>query len=200
MRDSEISMGPIWNDMRTLEQKHLPEQIDIISGGFPCQDISVAGTKKGLDGERSGLYWELHRLVNEIKPPFVFLENVPGIRIRGLREVVSSLTDIGYDCRWTRLSAGEIGAPHRRQRWFLLAHTTGTGLERLECDKKPRAPFRQLTDIHTCDFWEKNKRPSFRMANELPRPVDAVKSLGNSVVPVQARAAFKRLAGIREAN
>jgi DNA (cytosine-5)-methyltransferase 1 len=99
--------------------------IDIIFGGFPCQDISVAGRGEGLAGERSGLFFEIVRLTKEIHPTFVFLENVPAIRTRGLREVARAFTDLRYDCRWTCVSAAEVGAPHQRKRWFLLAYASG---------------------------------------------------------------------------
>lgn len=121
MQSGEIDRAPIWDDVTTLRAELLP-RVDIIFGGFPCQDLSVAGRGKGLAGERSGLFFEIVRLVQEIKPSFVFLENVPAIRTRGLSEVVHALTEIGYDCRWTCLSAADVGAPHKRERWFLLAH------------------------------------------------------------------------------
>lgn len=95
-------------------------RIDIISGGFPCQDISIAGHGKGLEGKRSGLIFEVFRLIAETNPSFVFLENVPAIRTRGGERVGKELASIGYDCRWTTLSAAEVGAPHKRERWFLL--------------------------------------------------------------------------------
>lgn len=124
MADGYIERAPIWDDITTLKGSMLPG-VEIIMGGFPCQDISIAGTGAGLEGKRSGLFFELCRLVEEIQPGFVFLENVPAIRTRGLREVVRKFTDLGYDCRWSRLSAAEVGAPHIRQRWFLLAHSKG---------------------------------------------------------------------------
>jgi len=114
MQSGDIDRAPIWDDVTTLRGDMLP-RIDIVFGGFPCQDLSVAGRGKGLAGERSGLFFEIVRLVKEIKPTFVFLENVPAIRTRGLSEVVHALTEIGYDCRWTCLSAGEVGAPHKRE-------------------------------------------------------------------------------------
>ena len=123
---SRISEGllpaaPIWDDVRTFPSEDFRGAIDIIYGGFPCQDISVAGAGKGLEGERSGLFYEVCRLVKELNPSFVFLENVPAIRTRGLRTVIRELTTLGYDCRWTCVSASEVGAPHIRKRWFLLA-------------------------------------------------------------------------------
>lgn len=127
MREGTLQNAPIWDDVRTLSVDDIGPaiQLDIIYGGFPCQDISVAGNGKGLAGERSGLFYEIIRLTKEINPTFVFLENVPAIRTRGLREVIRAFTDIGYDSRWTCVSAAEIGAPHIRKRWFLLAHSNG---------------------------------------------------------------------------
>jgi len=121
-RRGEIPVAPIWDDIRTLTAEHLPFSVDIVYGGFPCQDISVAGTGKGLEGERSGLFFEIIRLCGELRPRFVFLENVPAITTRGGVRVLKELTRLRYDCRWTHVSAAEIGAPHLRKRWFLLAY------------------------------------------------------------------------------
>lgn len=128
---SRISSGdlpnaPIWDDVRTLQGSLLP-RIDIIYAGFPCQDISIAGNGKGLEGERSGLFFEVMRLAEEIKPKFIFLENVTNIRTKGLFRVVGALVDVGYDCRWDIFSARSIGADHNRRRWFLLAHSKHNG-------------------------------------------------------------------------
>jgi DNA (cytosine-5)-methyltransferase 1 len=121
MSAGELPAAPIWDDVRTLRGVHLPTRTHIIYGGFPCQDISVAGAGAGLDGERSGLFFEIVRLAEEIKPEYIFLENVPAIRTRGLDTVVKTLACLGYDCRWTTLSAEDVGAPHLRKRWWLLA-------------------------------------------------------------------------------
>ena len=129
MESGELHRAPIWDDVQTLTGSMLPP-IDIIFGGFPCQDISVAGAGAGLEGKRSGLFYEIIRLTKEANPAFVFLENVPAIRTRGLREVIRAFTEIGYDCRWTCLSAASIGALHKRERWFLLAHTDSNRSEK----------------------------------------------------------------------
>jgi DNA (cytosine-5)-methyltransferase 1 len=126
MWSGELTHAPIWDDVRTLQRDSLGSWVDIIYGGFPCQDISVAGDGAGLAGERSGLFFEIVRLAEETRAPFVFLENVPAIRTRGLREVVRAFADLGYDCRWTRISAAEVRAPHLRERWFLLAHSNSS--------------------------------------------------------------------------
>ena len=128
MWDGRIPVAPIWDDVRTLGVSDLGRTVDIIYGGFPCQDISVAGPGGGLEGERSGLFVHIIRLAKEIKPTFIFLENVPAIRTRGLGVVLRELSEIGYDARWTVVSAEEVGAPHRRERFFLLAHANGLGL------------------------------------------------------------------------
>lgn len=120
MREGSLDLAPIWDDVRTLDAASLPP-IDIIFGGFPCQDISAAGLGKGLAGERSGLFFEIARLTDVLRPAFVFLENVPAITSRGLDRVIGTFSELRYDCRWTVVSAAELGAPHLRKRWFLLA-------------------------------------------------------------------------------
>lgn len=121
MSDGSIEPAPIWDDVTTLSGDKFDTPIDIIVGGFPCQDISVAGRGAGLAGERSGLFFEIMRLAKEVKPTFLFLENVPAIRTWGLDVVIQELTEAGYDCRWTMLSAANVNAPHKRERWFCLA-------------------------------------------------------------------------------
>lgn len=124
MADGQIESAPIWDDIKTLTSKQFDIPIEMVIGGFPCQDISVAGKGAGIkDGERSGLFYEVIRLVKELQPEFVFLENVPAIRTRGLDIVLQEFTETGYDCRWTMLSASSIGALHKRERWFLLAYS-----------------------------------------------------------------------------
>ena len=121
MGDGSIPRAPIWDDVRTLTGEMLPT-IDIIYGGFPCQDVSVAGARKGLDGERTGLFREAIRLVRECRPQFVFLENVPGVR-KFVFTIRGELEALGYDCRDGFLSAAEVGANHIRNRWWLLANS-----------------------------------------------------------------------------
>lgn len=121
MGDGRLPVAPICTDVTQLHAWDFPTRIDLISGGFPCQDLSCAGKGAGLAGQRSGLFYEIMRLAQECRPAFIFLENVPAIRTRGLRTVVGELADIGYDSRWCTVSAQQVGAPHKRERWFLLA-------------------------------------------------------------------------------
>lgn len=122
MATGDIPAAPIWDDVTTLRGSVLP-RIDIIYGGFPCQDISVAGKQVGLGGERSGLFFEIMRLARETKAEWLFLENVSNIRTKGLGSVLKELDASGFDCRWGLLSAADVGANHKRERWFLLAHS-----------------------------------------------------------------------------
>lgn len=121
MADGSLKRAPILADVKNVRGSL--GVCDLIIGGFPCQDISVAGNRAGLEGKRSGLFYEIIRLTKEIRPKFVFVENVEGIRTKGLREVTRAFADLGYDVRWTRVSAKEVGANHRRNRFFGLAYS-----------------------------------------------------------------------------
>lgn len=99
--------------------------IDVICGGFPCQDISVAGHGKGLEGARSGLWFEYKRLINEIKPKYAIIENVANLRSKGLITVLKDLWEIGYDSEWHIISAAGVGAVHRRERIWVIAYPNG---------------------------------------------------------------------------
>ncbi len=126
MQEKDLPKAPIWDDVRTLSiEEGIP--VDIIYGGFPCQDISIATNGKGLEGKRSGLVFEILRLLDETKAPFLFLENVPNIRTKGAERICKELAERGYDSRWCCLSASDLGAPHHRKRWFLLAHSYKPG-------------------------------------------------------------------------
>ena len=100
------------------------EPVDVLIGGFPCQDISLAGKGAGLDGARSGLWWEFYRLIGELRPRYVCLENVAALVIRGLPAILGALSQIGYDAEWAIVSAASVGAPHLRERLFVVAYPT----------------------------------------------------------------------------
>ena len=102
--------------------KNNVEPVDILCGGFPCQDISLAGKGEGLNGKKSGLWWEMHRIISELRPRIAVMENVPAITFRGLDSVLGSLSEIGYDAEWCIISARDFGAPHLRKRWFCVAY------------------------------------------------------------------------------
>ncbi len=108
---------------------HNLERVDVICGGFPCQDISYAGLGAGLDGERSGLFFEAIRLVRELRPRIVVLENVAALLTRGLDRVLGTLAEIGFDAEWHCIPAASVGAPHIRDRVFVLAYSRHWGID-----------------------------------------------------------------------
>lgn len=122
-RDGHLDPFPIWDDVTTFSGKPWQGHIDVISGGFPCQDISAAGKGAGITGARSGLWSEFARIIGEVRPKFVFVENSPMLVSRGLGVVLGDLAAMGFDARWGVLGAAHVGAPHRRERiWIVATH------------------------------------------------------------------------------
>lgn len=115
-----------FEDVRDVGAHNLP-RVDVVCGGFPCQDISNAGKRAGIEGERSGLWSEYARIIRELRPQYVVVENVAALRIRGLDVVLGDLANLGYDAEWSVLSACAVGAPHTRERLFILAYRDGIG-------------------------------------------------------------------------
>lgn len=110
---------PIWDDVRTFDGTAWRGAVDLVSGGFPCQDLSTAGTGAGLDGERSGLWVEMARIIGEVRPRFAFVENSPALTSRGLGRVLGDLAEMGFDARWGAFTARDEGAPIERERLFI---------------------------------------------------------------------------------
>jgi DNA (cytosine-5)-methyltransferase 1 len=132
-RDGILPRFPIWDDVRTFDGNPWRSRVDIVSAGFPCDDISPAGKKAGIDGAESSLFVEVCRIVSEIQPHYVFLENSGNLVGRGLARVIGELTRLGYDSRWCRLGAGHIGADHERLRTWVVSYTNG-GEQEMEWD------------------------------------------------------------------
>lgn len=120
--DGILKPFPIWSDITTFDGKPWNGIVDVISGGFPCQDISSAGKGAGIDGDRSGLWAEMARIISEVRPRFVLVENSPMLVSRGLTRVIGDLAKMGYDAHWARLSASNFGAPHIRDRLWIVAN------------------------------------------------------------------------------
>lgn len=124
-----------YRDVRGVDAHNL-ERVDLIAGGFPCQDISSVGRGAGIDaGARSGLWREFARLIRDLRPGFALIENVGALRSRGLARVLGDLTEIGYDAEWETLSSAAFGAPHIRERLFILAYPAGFGRSFLRAPK-----------------------------------------------------------------
>lgn len=111
-------------DIRLFDPSEYAGRVDCVSGGFPCQDVSAAGRGAGIDGDRSGLWSEFARVLGVVRPRYAFIENSPMLAVRGLDRVLSDLAALGYDAEWTSLSASEVGAPHIRERIWILAYAS----------------------------------------------------------------------------
>ena len=148
-RDGILPRFPIWDDICTFDGKPWRGRVDVVAGGFPCQDISAAGKGAGIEGKRSGLWGEMARVIGEIQPRFVFVENSPLLVGRGLAVVLGDLAEMGYDARWCVLGADDAGAPHRRKRIWLLAYphscrgNEDSGLRELWASRPQQSPTNQ---------------------------------------------------------
>jgi DNA (cytosine-5)-methyltransferase 1 len=121
--DGFLPPFPVWDNVQTFDGKPWKGIVDVISGGFPCQDISSAGKGAGIDGERSGMWREMARIIGEVRPRYAFVENSPMLVTRGLERVLADLTAMGYDSRWGVVSAADVGANHKRERIWIVANS-----------------------------------------------------------------------------
>ena len=133
--DGFLPSFPIWDDVQTFDGKPWRGIVDVVSGGFPCQDISVAGKGDGLDGERSGMWSHMARIIGEVRPKYAFIENSPMLTSRGLERVLADLAQMGFDAEWGVLSAADVGANHKRERIWIVAYSNSNSNIR----KKPRS-------------------------------------------------------------
>jgi DNA (cytosine-5)-methyltransferase 1 len=109
-------------DISKIDTKKLPVGEWILTGGFPCQDISLAGKGAGIEGKKSSLWFEYWRLIRDLRPKFAIVENVPALTFRGLNRVLGSLAEIGYNAEWQIISANDFGAPHLRKRIWIISY------------------------------------------------------------------------------
>jgi DNA (cytosine-5)-methyltransferase 1 len=122
--DGLLPPFPIWDDVQTFDGKPWRGIVDVVSGGFPCQDISAAGKGAGIDGERSGMWGEMARIIGEVRPQYAFIENSPMLTTRGLERVLADLAKMGFDAEWGVLSAADVGANHQRERIWIVGKDT----------------------------------------------------------------------------
>jgi DNA (cytosine-5)-methyltransferase 1 len=142
--DGVLPPFPIWDDIQTFDGRPWRGRVDVVSGGFPCQDISAAGKGAGIEGERSGMWREMSRVVGEVRPQYVYVENSPMLTTRGGTRVIADLTALGYDAQWDVMGAADVGAPHLRDRIWIVAHASigRHGAEKKEiCSRRHTAEF-----------------------------------------------------------
>ena len=123
--DGLLPPFPIWDDVQSFRGEPWRGIVDVVSGGFPCTDISAAGKGAGIDGEASGMWREMARIIHEVRPGYVFVENSPMLTSRGLGRVLGDLASMGFDARWGVLGAADVGAPHQRDRIWIVAKWRG---------------------------------------------------------------------------
>ena len=178
--------------------KHNLQRVTAIIGGFPCQDISEANTTgAGLSGNKSGLWWEFHRIISELRPRYVFVENVSNLSVRGIERILGSLAEIGYDAEWEIVSACAFGAPHVRERMFVVAYT--------QCSEwGPLSSARRDMDNSYYSIHQRREKSTSwpsgshkpldrgtwasepgicRVANRIADRMDRLTGIGNAVVP-----------------
>ena len=196
---------PRWRDITQLDGKDLPE-CDLMCGGFPCQDISSAGTKAGIDGEQSGLWSEYVRLIRGVRPRYVIVENVADMLIRGLDRVLGDLAECGYDTEWVCIPAGLLGAVHRRSRLFVVGYANeGSELDRtvnggetprlFEMGADPEHTFASLRGTLGRVWGQRESLPwdehgecvdssmAVRVDDGISHRLDRLRGLGNAIVP-----------------
>ncbi|WP_332731717.1 DNA cytosine methyltransferase [Pseudomonas sp. ESBL2] len=198
------------HDLRSFDGRRWRGLVDVISGGFPCQDISSAGPGTGIEGSRSGLWKDMARIISEVLPERVFLENSPMLVGRGLAMVVGDLTQMGYDSEWCLVSAADLGAPHRRERIWLLgrrhdasaspavANSSRQHVEGIftQCTRTQLRSQSLERSIRSCSDGPSRWPPEpdmGRVADGVAFRVDRLKALGNGQIPRVAATAFHGL-------
>jgi len=189
-------------DIKQIKTEVLPYGKYIITGGFPCQDLSIAGKKKGLQGERSGLWYEMQRLIRETRPEFCIIENVGRLAGNGLETILRFFDEIGYNVSWQTIQAWEYGAPHRRERLYIVADASSERFKlwssdwerRLVQKNKERAIAEseqkwngrkyRIGKTFQVDDWKRTSSDICRMDDGFPNILDKsrLKALGNALI------------------
>ena len=186
----------IHSDIFTVGSDNL-QTVDVICGGFPCQDISVIGNKKGIQhGKKSSLWFEMHRVIKELRPKIAIIENVAGIRRNEIEIIVNGLSEIGYDVEWVIISAEQFGALHQRKRFFAVAYTPSRKSRRMELSGMDEKKTKAWKDPFTCEYqaqtgfrgggyWARPtlEPPFLHVADGVSDRLARLKALGNAIVP-----------------
>lgn len=210
-RDGCLERFPIWDDVKTFNGSHWRGSIDIVSGGFPCQDISSAGRGGGIAGEKSGLWKQMARIIGEVRPRFVFVENSPLLVVRGLGTVIGDLSSMGYDSRWGIVGAHHAGANHVRDRIWILAYSNSPQLKGGKLSSRAQS---KNTNAGFSGWWETEPnvgrvvdglaarldksgtdimRGGSKVQDVVPNRAKRLKAIGNGQVPAAMMIAWKTL-------
>lgn len=186
-------------DIREMQQ---PDYVDIISGGFPCQDISIANINaKGIKGNRSGLWSEMFRIIRLVRPKYIIIENSPMLLVRGFERVLCDLSEIGFNAEWQTLSAEAFGYCHKRERLYCIAYTDSIGRNEEEIQTSifnqtiPKASGWEFSRTISREIRNKDNSELVRNDDGLPFVVDRIKASGNAVMPELAEYLFSCIKG-----
>lgn len=197
--DGLLPPFPIWDDVQTFDGKPWRGVVDVVSGGFPCQDISAAGKGAGITGERSGMWKHMARIIGEVRPRYAFIENSPMLTLRGLEVVLCDLAAMGYDAEWGCISAADCGGVHLRDRIWIVA-TDPRQMRGARSSEKKVPEFRRVPwgeDIRSIE--DLRDRPAIpqplvrRINHDVAAGVDRLAAIGNGQVPRVAATAFRIL-------
>ena len=199
--DGTFPPFPIWDDVQTFDGRPWAGIVDIVAGGFPCQDISAAGGGAGIDCERSGMWHHMARIIGEVRPRYVLVENSPMLTSRGLGRVLGDLAALGFDARWGVLGAADVGAPHKRERIWIVADASGHHAQGLEPEPQPGRhgrPAGLQRGARELPAWPADPadapEPAVgRVVNGLAHRAHRLKAIGNGQVPRVAATAWELL-------
>lgn len=187
------------NDVETFPPGNPDDwRVDVICGGFPCQDISDSGNKLGIEfGPKSSLWFEFARIIRVVRPRIVVVENVSALLYRGMGVVLGDLAALGYDAEWSVLSACSMGAPHARERVFIIAYSHGCLLR----TSRPATPESRATNLHLDRTGEKGQLGNWwaiqpepcSVVYGIPGLVDRLRPYGNTIVPQVAELVGRRI-------
>ncbi|SFI75216.1 DNA cytosine methyltransferase [Nitrosomonas sp. Nm34] len=203
--DGMLKPFPIWSDVCSFDGRPWKGIVDVVSGGFPCQDISVAGKGAGIDGEKSGLWKHMARIIDEVRPRFVFLENSPLLVSRGLVRILGDLAGMGFDAQWGIMGAVDAGLYHNRKRLWLVAYANSDGSQGINTlSSKPQTQNRERSDIarvvSEIQQGRKDCIPESWIlggSNGVAYRVDRTIAIGNGQVPAVAAMAWNALLGFQ---
>lgn len=224
--DGILSPFPIWDDVRTFDGTSWRGIVDVVSGGFPCQDISAAGKGAGLSGTKSSLWFEQFRIICEVRPRIAFVENSPLLTVRGIATILGSLAAMGFDAEWGVLGADDAGSPHIRKRIWILAYASSEQREResksgefkfssvigndgpkktmADTAKQLRTQQRRTSplsrwNIQRTRWWETEPEVG-RVVDGMAYRLDQLRALGDGQVPAVVQLAWKILNNIRKSE
>lgn len=198
-KEGHLERFPIWDDIQTFDGRPWRGLVDVLSGGFPCNDISSAGAGGGVTEGYSVLWFQMLRVIEECRPPFVFAENSSKLRTRGLGTILKGLAGLGYDARWCVLGARHAGAPHQRDRMWLVAHANNEEHRDVSLHAKmallpPPKGFLEQTrlGLEGSESWWSEPRCT-RMDDGLADRMERISAIGKGQVPSVAALAWSVL-------